>query len=53
MVEILSGGILSTIQDKGRYGFRKYGTPISGAMDRYALRIANILAGNDEGARRY
>lgn len=50
MIEILRGGILSSIQDQGRYGFRKYGTPISGAMDRYALRLANILAGNDDNA---
>jgi antagonist of KipI len=50
MIEILKGGILSSIQDQGRYGFRKYGTPTSGAMDRYALRLANILAGNDENA---
>lgn len=50
MIEILSGGILSTIQDQGRYGYRQYGVPISGAMDRYALRIANVLAGNREDA---
>jgi biotin-dependent carboxylase-like uncharacterized protein len=50
MIEILSGGILSSIQDQGRYGYRQYGAPISGAMDRYALRIANVLAGNDEDA---
>ena len=50
MIEILSGGVLSTIQDQGRYGYRQYGVPISGAMDRYALRTANILVGNDENA---
>ena len=50
MIEILNGGILSTIQDQGRYGFRQYGVPISGAMDRYAFRVANILVGNGEDA---
>lgn len=50
MIEIISGGILSTIQDQGRYGYRQYGVPISGAMDRYALRVANILVGNGESA---
>ncbi len=50
MIEILSGGILSTIQDQGRYGYRQYGVPISGAMDRYAFRVANILVGNEEEA---
>jgi len=50
MIEILHGGLLSTIQDYGRYGYRKYGAPISGAMDWYALRVANILVGNPERA---
>ena len=50
MIEILQGGFLSTVQDTGRYGYRKYGVPICGAMDLYALRVANILVGNSEGA---
>jgi len=50
MIEILSGGVLSTVQDQGRYGYRQYGVPISGAMDLYALRLANILVGNNEDA---
>lgn len=50
MIEILSGGVLSTVQDQGRYGYRQYGVPISGAMDLYALRLANILVGNNEEA---
>ncbi len=50
MIRILQGGFLSTVQDNGRYGYRKYGVPISGAMDLYALRVANILVGNSEGA---
>ena len=50
MIEILHGGLLSTIQDYGRFGYRKYGVPISGAMDWYALRVANILVGNPERA---
>jgi len=50
MIEILNGGVLSSIQDRGRYGYRQYGVPISGAMDGYALRVANILVGNPEEA---
>jgi len=50
VIEILQGGFFSTVQDYGRYGYRKYGTPISGAMDWYALRVANILVGNPEKA---
>ncbi len=41
-------GILTTIQDLGRNGFRKYGINPNGAMDRTALRLINILLGNDE-----
>lgn len=50
MIEILQGGVFSTVQDSGRYGYRKYGVPICGAMDLYALEVANILVGNSEGA---
>lgn len=50
MIEILQGGGFSTVQDSGRYGYRKYGVPICGAMDLYALKVANILVGNSEGA---
>ena len=37
------------MQDRGRYGFQRYGVPASGALDAYALRAANLLAGNDDG----
>lgn len=43
-------GLLTTIQDRGRYGYQRYGVPVSGAMDEFALRMANILAGNDQNA---
>ncbi len=46
-ITILEPGLLSTIQDIGRYGFQKYGVPVSGAMDSFALRSANVLVGND------
>jgi biotin-dependent carboxylase-like uncharacterized protein len=41
---------MSTIQDKGRTGYRAFGMPISGVMDRYAFTMANILAGNERDA---
>lgn len=47
-VTVLTPGILTTIQDLGRYGYQKYGVIASGAMDTYAARLANILVGNDE-----
>ncbi len=50
IIEVLDAGALTTIQDLGRYGFQRYGVPVSGAMDTFALRAANLLVGNDEGA---
>lgn len=47
MIEIVSGGLLTTIQDKGRFGMQRYGVAVSGAMDHYAHSLANVLVGND------
>lgn len=49
-VNVISAGILTTIQDLGRPGYYHLGIPLSGAMDQFALRCANLLVGNDEGA---
>jgi antagonist of KipI len=38
------------VQDLGRTGFRELGVSTSGALDPFALRVANLLVGNDEGA---
>ena len=45
---VLDGGMLTTVQDRGRYGFRKFGVPISGVMDDHSYRLANWLVGNIE-----
>ncbi|WP_228851919.1 5-oxoprolinase subunit C family protein [Aegicerativicinus sediminis] len=50
MIEVLSSGFYSTIQDLGRFGFSHYGVPVSGAMDETALRLANALLNNSENA---
>ena len=44
---VLKPGMMSTLQDRGRQGFQHLGVPVSGAMDGFSHRIANILAGND------
>ena len=49
-IEILEAGLLTTVQDKGRYGYQRFGMPVAGAMDVFALRVGNALVGNDEGA---
>ena len=43
-------GFLTSVQDLGRTGFRQFGVSTSGALDPFALRVANLLVGNDEGA---
>lgn len=48
MITITKPGLLSTIQDLGRFGNQKYGVITSGAMDSLAHRLANLLVGNEE-----
>lgn len=49
-VRVKHPGLSTTVQDLGRPGYFHLGIPIGGAMDRLALRAANLLVGNDEGA---
>lgn len=49
-LHIIQPGMLSTIQDRGRYGYQRFGMPTAGAMDTFALRAANALLGNDDNA---
>ena len=41
-------GMLTTVQDGGRWGHQGEGMPVAGAMDLQSMRIANLLAGNEE-----
>jgi antagonist of KipI len=47
---VLRAGFLTSVQDLGRTGFREFGVSLSGALDSFALRVANMLVGNDEHA---
>jgi antagonist of KipI len=47
---VTRAGFLTSVQDLGRTGFRQFGVSTSGALDSFALRVANLLVGNDEGA---
>ncbi len=49
-VEVVRPGLLTSVQDLGRGGCQQFGVPTSGAMDQTALRVANLLVGNEEGA---
>jgi biotin-dependent carboxylase-like uncharacterized protein len=47
-IRVVKPGLSTSVQDLGRPGYYHLGIPISGAMDRYALRVANLLVGNVE-----
>lgn len=49
-IRIVEPGLLATMQDLGRAGAASVGVAVSGALDRGALRTANRLLGNPEGA---
>jgi biotin-dependent carboxylase-like uncharacterized protein len=48
-LEVIKPGLATTVQDLGRPGYYHLGIPLSGGMDRYALRAANLLVGNAPG----
>jgi antagonist of KipI len=47
---VVDPGLLTTIQDLGRFGYQRVGVPPSGPMDRAAFVVANRLVGNSDGA---
>ena len=49
-LHIIRPGLLTTVQDRGRWGFQSRGVPVAGPMDPRAHRLANSLVGNDASA---
>jgi antagonist of KipI len=49
-IRVIRPGLLTTVQDLGRWGKQRYGVVVGGAMDSFALRMANLLVGNEENA---
>ncbi len=49
-IKVIKPGLSTTVQDLGRPGYYHIGIPISGGMDRFALRVGNLLVGNTEDA---
>src|SRR5438128_5961543 len=47
---ITRAGFLTSVQDLGRTGYRQFGVSSGGVLDSFALRVANLLVGNDENA---
>jgi len=48
MLRLLKSGFYTSVQDKGRFGYRDRGVPVSGAMDNLAIEKANGLLENHE-----
>jgi antagonist of KipI len=49
-ISIIKPGLLSTVQDMGRYRYLSQAVPVSGAMDELAHRLANKAVGNEDDA---
>src|SRR6266550_1783391 len=47
---VTRAGFLTSVQDLGRSGYRQFGVSLGGALDAFALRVANLLVGNNESA---
>jgi len=50
MIKVIKPGLQTTVQDEGRIGYYEIGMPPSGAMDKFAFRVANLLVGNNPNA---
>ena len=49
-IRIVKSGMLTTVQDEGRWGFQNLGVSVAGPMDRASHRLANLLVGNRRSA---
>ena len=45
-LRVIDAGVAATLQDGGREGYQRFGVPVSGALDKVSLAIANTLVGN-------
>jgi len=48
-LKAVAPGPFVTLQDDGRHGWKRFGVPVSGAMDVDAMAVANALVGNPPG----
>jgi len=47
VIEVLATGAMSTVQDPGRHGYRRFGVGVAGPLDPLAAHIGNAMLGND------
>ena len=45
-IRVVEPGLLTTVQDRGRWGSQALGVPVAGPMDGVSHRLANLLVGN-------
>ena len=50
MLRVTTPGLLTTVQDEGRWGYQRFGVPVAGPMDPLAHRLANLVVGNRASA---
>ena len=50
MIHVLKPGLLTTIQDLGRFSFTHIGLSPAGAADSFSFQLANLLVGNAPNA---
>jgi antagonist of KipI len=50
IVRVKRAGLLTTVQDRGRWGYQARGVPVAGPMDLLSHRLANAIVGNGEDA---
>ena len=46
-LEVIAPGLMTSVQDRGRFGYQALGISVSGALDPDSFDIANLLAGNE------
>ena len=49
-IQVVRCGFMALVQDQGRFGFQELGVSVSGAADKEALDVGNILVGNPPGS---
>ena len=49
-IHVVRPGLLTTVQDLGRWGYQAAGVPVAGPMDTFSHRLANLLVGNQHDA---
>jgi len=50
MIEVVEPGRYTSVQDRGRPGYERFGIPPGGAADWFAAAVANRLVGNEPDA---